>query len=94
MAKFLIIDGSITGFGGHHHQYAAHCLEAASKSGYETYLATNVKNTDTGLPWKVIPIYRDGFWENDTYSTRLSNMYARFKQTRFKSLSGNSAVWS
>lgn len=85
MAKFLLIDGSITGFGGHHHQYAAHCLEAASKSGYQTYLATNVKNTDTGqFPWKVIPAYRDGFWENDAYSARLSGLYARFRQSRFK----------
>ena len=83
--KFLLIDGSITGFGGHHHQYAAHCLDAAAKSGYDTYLATNAKNADaSGFPWKVVPVYRDGFWENDAYSARLSGLYARFRQSRFK----------
>lgn len=83
--KFLLIDGSITGFGGHHHQYALHCLEAAESMGYDTYLATNKKNRDAGgFTWKVIPAYRSGFWENDAYSGRMQELYRRFTKTRFK----------
>lgn len=83
--KFLLIDGSITGFGGHHYQYAAHCLEAASAAGYDAYLATGAKNPDADrFPWKVVPAYRSGFWENDAYSARMHALYERFKKARFK----------
>ena len=82
--KFLLIDGSITGLGGHHYQYALHCLRAADSMGYETYLATNRRNKDKGGAWTVIPAYRNGFWDNDGYSQRIGALHTWFSRTRFK----------
>lgn len=84
MPKFLLIDGSITGPGGHHYQYALHCLRAASQMGYDAYLAANRNNEDADQPWKVVPAYRNGFWANDAYSERIETFYRWFASSRLK----------
>ena len=84
MPKFLLIDNSITGLGGHHYQYARHCLRAADSMGYETYLATNRQNEDKGETWEVIPVYRNGFWANDSHSQKMENVHSWFSKTRLK----------
>ncbi|HVX12973.1 MAG TPA: glycosyltransferase [Pirellulales bacterium] len=64
MAKFVLIDHSISGVGGHYYEYAARVLQAAAESGYEPVLATNRKFRDPGpLPWQVVRAYRYDFFE-------------------------------
>lgn len=41
MAKFVLIDHSLGGIGGHHYDYAMHVLRAAEAFGFETVLAAN-----------------------------------------------------
>ena len=84
MPKFLLIDNSITGLGGHHYQYALHCLRAADSVGYDAYLATNRENTDGGEAWEVVPAYRNGFWANDSHSQKMENIHSWFSKTRLK----------
>jgi hypothetical protein len=45
MAKFLLIDHSLKGVGGHHFEYAAHLLAAARRAGYEAIVATHRRFT-------------------------------------------------
>lgn len=61
MTKFILIDHSLTGVGGHHFEYALHVCRAAERAGLEIWLATNRKFRDTDkLPehWKVRPLYQ------------------------------------
>jgi hypothetical protein len=65
--KFILIDNSIKGFGGHHYEYAMHVLQAAHDEGFETVLATNKKFKDdvsVDIPWKVVPVYDLEFWSS------------------------------
>ncbi|GJQ25290.1 MAG: hypothetical protein HBSAPP02_03220 [Phycisphaerae bacterium] len=65
--RFILIDHSIRGFGGHHYEYAVHVLAAARDAGFETILAVNRAFTaDSGHvePWKIVPVYEHGFWRN------------------------------
>src|SRR5437868_612076 len=39
--RFVLIDHSISGEGGHHLEYARHALEAAERAGLQPVLATN-----------------------------------------------------
>ena len=76
MAKFILIDHSITDFGGHHYEYALHVLGAAGKAGYAPILATNRGfKVDESLPWAVHPVYKYGFWAEPSGSglSRLVN---------------------
>ena len=90
MAKFVLIDNSISDTAGHHYQYAAFCLKAAKEEGYEPILATNKKNKETtNLPWKVYPVYTGTFWGHDEYNKFLISIYNRFEKSKFKiALSG------
>jgi hypothetical protein len=65
--RFVLIDQSIAGLAGHHHEYAVHVLRAARRAGYEPVLATNIAFAETGekLPWKTIPVYHHGYWESE-----------------------------
>ena len=63
MAKFILIDHSITDYSGHHYEYAVHVLKAAKEDGYNPILATNRKfNIEGQDPWEIHPVYRYGFW--------------------------------
>jgi glycosyltransferase involved in cell wall biosynthesis len=67
MPRFILIDPSIRGIGGHHHEYALHVLAAAERAGFETTLATHreYRHTDGGSGDRtpaavhgVVPLYR------------------------------------
>ncbi|MFQ5502586.1 MAG: hypothetical protein ACE5EQ_09845 [Phycisphaerae bacterium] len=63
--KFILIDHSIKGFGGHHYEYAVHVLNAAQELGFEPILAVNrafSRDPDETAPWTTIPVYEFGFW--------------------------------
>jgi|SRR5579862_5191014 len=61
--RFILIDHSIQNTVGHHYQYAVHVLDAASQAGYAPILAASVDFEVTDpTPWKVLPIYKCGFW--------------------------------
>ena len=38
MARFILIDSSVKGAGGHHFEYAGRILDAAKAEGYKTLL--------------------------------------------------------
>lgn len=67
MPKFIVIDHSICGIGGHYYEYARHVLGAAEEAGFDPVLATNRKFTpDEEIGWRVHPVYRCGFWANQS----------------------------
>jgi hypothetical protein len=71
LTKFIIIDNSIEDTVGHHFQYAAHCLKAASGLGYDAVLAANKSYSSEASEWKTFPVYSYGFWE--THGSTLGN---------------------
>lgn len=75
MSKFILIDHSIKGFGGHHYEYAIHVLQAAKDKGYEPVLVVNKDfSADTSdAPWRVIPAYRYGFWQTSASGAPLTH---------------------
>src|SRR3954469_15482357 len=62
MQRFILVDHSITGLAGHHYEYSMHVLRAVEQAGYEPVLVTNRKFRETGVPWRVLPLYEFGFW--------------------------------
>lgn len=59
--KFILIDHSLTGVGGHHFEYAMHILSAAQRAGFDVVLAANCRLRDrTGMPahWPVHSLFR------------------------------------
>lgn len=93
MTKFIIIDNSIEDTVGHHYQYAAHCLKAASKLGHDAVLATNKSYTSAqASEWKTFPVYSYGFWEthDSTASKSLVNLNRAFStkvnQLKYKAI--------
>lgn len=63
MKRFILIDQSITGKGGHYLEYAARVLTAAEQAGYESHLATNRAFPDAAdLNWPSYPVYRYAFF--------------------------------
>ena len=68
MAKFLLVDPSITGWGGHYLEYASRVLGAAESAGFSPILASNVAfptNTGKALPYVVEPVFRFDIWGCD-----------------------------
>jgi hypothetical protein len=61
MPKFILIDHSIVGNGGHYLEYATHVIDAAQKLGYEACLATN-RNFKGQVNCKCFRIYQYDFW--------------------------------
>ncbi|MEY8335230.1 hypothetical protein AALB53_19305 [Lachnospiraceae bacterium 47-T17] len=61
MSKFILIDQSIRGNGGHYLEYATNVLNEAKKMGYCVGLATN-KDFHEKAPWDVFPIYKYDIW--------------------------------
>ncbi len=61
MSKFIVIDHSLKGVGGHHYEYAAHVLAAAERAGYEPALATHRRfrgGADYPRHWPTWPVFR------------------------------------
>lgn len=78
MPRFILIDQSIVDIGGHHYEYAQHVLSAAQQAGYTPVLAAHQQFKSTKAPWKVIPVYRIGFWKRMSKATlgeRLADAY-------------------
>lgn len=65
MRKFILIDHSIKGYGGHHYEYAYNVLQAARAAGFEPMLAVHrAFALSAGAPeWPIIPAYDHGFWQ-------------------------------
>ena len=61
MTKFVLIDHSLGGIGGHHYDYAVHVLRAADAAGYETVLAANRRFRNRGgfpTSCRCFPLFR------------------------------------
>ncbi|MFQ5412007.1 MAG: hypothetical protein ACE5EC_06905, partial [Phycisphaerae bacterium] len=53
--RFILIDHSIKGFGGHHYEYAVHVLQAARDLGFEPVLVVNrafQSEPGSEAPWR------------------------------------------
>ncbi len=65
MAKFIMLDHSLFGVGGHHYAYAANVLRSAEAMGHEIVLATHVDfQVPADLPksWQLLPAFtRDAY---------------------------------
>jgi len=60
--KFILIDHSLSGVGGHHYEYALHVLAAAAAASYKPVLGANRTFRDaTPEGWDVHPVYTYGF---------------------------------
>ena len=67
MPKFILIDNSITGIGGHYYEYAIHVLNAAQQAGFTPVLAANRRFADAVPSYiQVQPMYRFGIWLHQT----------------------------
>ncbi len=65
MPKFVLLDPSLHGIGGHHFEYALHVLRAAEQIGFEPWLATHRKFREVAkFPshWNILPIYQRGIY--------------------------------
>ncbi|MEX2188908.1 MAG: hypothetical protein WD875_19015 [Pirellulales bacterium] len=61
MSRFILIDHSLKGVGGHHYEYAAHVLRAAERAGYEPVLSTHRRfrgGADYPRHWSTWPVFR------------------------------------
>ena len=87
MSKFILIDNSIKDYVGHYYQYAIHCLSAAKNAGYDTYLITNKKFVGSQNFFKVIPVYRNSFWENsDIHDPAKIHLFRKIQKSAFRVL--------
>jgi hypothetical protein len=60
MAKFVVLDHSLTRVGGHHYEHARQMLQAAEELGLQPVLATNVQFSQRDLlpaHWPVLPLF-------------------------------------
>lgn len=70
MAKFILIDQSIKGQGGHYLEYAQHVLAAARRQGYEPCIATNEEfNGDISCP--CFSVYKYDIWGDNNFTIKL-----------------------
>jgi glycosyltransferase involved in cell wall biosynthesis len=69
MSKFILIDHSLKGVGGHHYEYAAHVLSAAERAKYAPVLATHRRfrpGADYPQHWPTWPLFRFGTYSKYT----------------------------
>ena len=62
MARFVVLDHSLTRVGGHHYEQAVQVLRAANRLGFEPVLVTNRRFTQRHLlpaQWQVLPVFED-----------------------------------
>ncbi|HEV3341696.1 MAG TPA: hypothetical protein VG125_15120 [Pirellulales bacterium] len=93
MTQFVLIDQSLTDYGGHHYEYAQRVLSAASEAGYETVLATNRKfragDVETS---RVFPVYQHGYWYRFQQPRPL--LAARSAMTMIRHLAFRGTFWA
>src|SRR5688572_26061753 len=69
MSRFVLIDHSLKGVGGHHFEYATHVLAAARRAGFEAILATHRKFSPSAArlaDCPVHPLFRQTTYGADT----------------------------
>ena len=62
MARFVVLDHSLIGVGGHHYEQAVQILQAADRLGLEPVLAANMRFTQRQLlppHWQVLTVFAD-----------------------------------
>lgn len=62
MARFVVLDHSLTRVGGHHYEQAVQVLRAATSRGYQAVLATHRRFKQQKLlpaSWQVLPLFAD-----------------------------------
>jgi glycosyltransferase involved in cell wall biosynthesis len=98
MAKFIMLDHSLYGVGGHHYAYAANVLRAAEAMGHEIVLIAHAgfrPPADLPTSWRLIPAFtRDayhGFSVFDGNEQSLRSMISLYPQA--KSLGGRTWDW-
>ncbi len=80
MPKFVVIDHSIAGVGGHYYEYARHVLQAAKEAGYDPVLVANrAFRASEPLPWPVHAIYKVGYWGNLSQPSRFETLRSTAK---------------
>ena len=91
--RFILADTELTSYEGHYHHYAAHCLLAAAKRGYEPVLATNTDYRLVGFPPKTFSVYSQGvdFYhmvlnEFRWFSTRAKIWHKVLRRTRLRAI--------
>lgn len=88
--KFILADQSISSIAGHHYEYAVHVLEAAARAGYTPVLATHERfrrdPAAKSAPWKVLSVYRYGFWaaQGPPRFALLGGLRGAFAKFRFR----------
>jgi hypothetical protein len=86
MPRFILLDHSLKGVGGHHFDYALHVLRAAESLGYEPVLVSNKRfwgNAKLPKACRVLPLFR-----YHTYSK-----YTIFAGQRKEKPSGPRSLW-
>jgi hypothetical protein len=69
MSRFVLIDHSLKGVGGHHFEYATHVLSAARRQGFTPVLATNRRFRPSAsllAECRVFPVFRHTTYGADT----------------------------
>ena len=89
--RFVLIDHSIQGTGGHYLAYARRVLDAAAAAGLAPVLATNRRFTDTSLPYPTHPVYRHAIWFQTADAPVLGRL-ARVFQAALRSPLGRAAA--
>lgn len=66
MARFILIDSSVKGAGGHHFEYAGRILDAAKAEGYKTLLLAHRDYDKARWPidHEVKPAFSNTFWDH------------------------------
>lgn len=66
MARFILIDSSVKGAGGHHFEYAGRILDAAKAEGYKTLLLAHRDYDKARWPidHEVKPAFTNTFWDH------------------------------
>ncbi len=86
MTKFILIDHSTRGYGGHHFEYASHVLDAARAAGFDPSFAVH-QSFDLGSespPWPIIPAFEHGFWPSLALAALQPVQPSRWDETRIR----------
>jgi hypothetical protein len=80
MSKFILIDHSLDGIGGHYFEYALHVLKAAERAGFEVVLATNRRfqgSDKLSRYWTIRPVYELTTHSRLTFSAEIERPHRR-----------------
>ena len=95
MPKFILIDHSLKGVGGHHYEYASHILCAAEDAGFQIALATHRKfQPGDGFSdrWRILPTFRYSTYSNYTIYHSCSSSRSKSHETHDSASTSHSAA--